>query len=64
LTEKNVSLTSFSKDVLDIRNKLKRKTFLSQQGVLVSAPEASEDLIKVTEENIVVQDRLRKVGRG
>ncbi len=64
LSENHISLTTFEKDVLDIRNKLRRKTFLSEQGVTVSAPEASENLVEVTEENIVVQDRLRKVGRG
>jgi hypothetical protein len=64
LGENHVSLTTFEKDVLDIRNKLRRKTFLSEQGVVVSAPEASENLVEVTEENIIVQDRLRKVGRG
>lgn len=64
LGEHHVSLTTFEKDILDIRGKLRRKTFLSENGVLVSAPEQSEKLVEVTEENIVVQDRLRKVGRG
>jgi hypothetical protein len=64
LNEHHVSMTTFEKDVLDIKSKLKRKTFHSENGVVVSAPEASENLVEVTEESIVVQDRLRKVGRG
>jgi hypothetical protein len=64
LEEQSVPLVSFHKDVADIKNKLRRRTFLSEQGVVVSAPEESEDLVKVSEESILVQDRLKRVGRG
>jgi len=30
----------------------------------VSAPEESEGLVQVNEESIVVQDKLKRVGRG
>jgi hypothetical protein len=68
LEERHVSLSSFHKDVVDIKSKLTRKTFLSERGVVVSAPAATEELVNelvvVTETNIVVQDKLKRVGRG
>lgn len=64
LEERHVSLTSFHKDVVDIKSKLTRSTYMSERGVVVSAPEASEELVEVTEQNIIVQDRLKRVGRG
>jgi len=64
LEERKVPLTSFHKDVIDVKNKLRRRTFLSEQGVMVSAPEESEGLVQVNEESIVVQDKLKRVGRG
>jgi len=64
LGERKISLTSFHKDLMDIQSKLRRRTFLSERGVVVSAPESDEELVTVTEENIVVQDKLKKVGRG
>lgn len=64
LEERKVPLTSFHKDVIDVKSKLRRRTFLSEQGVMVSAPEASEGLVEVNEESIVVQDKLKRVGRG
>jgi hypothetical protein len=64
LQEQHVSLTAFNKDIVDIKSKVTRSTFLSERGVVVSAPASSEELVKVTEETIVVQDRLKSVGRG
>jgi hypothetical protein len=64
LEERHVSLAVFPKDTVDIKSKLTRSTYLSEKGVMVSAPTASEELITVTDETIVVQDRLKRVGRG
>jgi hypothetical protein len=64
LQERHVSLSSFPKDIVDIKSKVTRSTFLSEKGVVVSAPAASEELVTVTEETIIVQDRLKSVGRG
>jgi hypothetical protein len=63
LEERHVSLSTFHKDVADIQTKLNRSTYLSEKGVVISAPAESEDLITVTEETIVVKDTLRSVGR-
>jgi hypothetical protein len=54
----------FHKDTVNIKSKLTRSTYLSERGISISAPAASEELIKVTDETIVVQDKLKRVGRG
>lgn len=63
LEKRHVSLTSFHKDVVDIKSKLTRSTFLSEKGVVVSAPAANEELVAVTEDSIIVNDKLKSVGR-
>jgi hypothetical protein len=62
LEEQHVSMTSFHKDIIDIKTKLTRSTYLSEKGVVISAPASSEELVTVKEESIVVQDRLKRVG--
>jgi hypothetical protein len=64
LEERHVSLNMFHKDTVNIKSKLTRSTYLSERGISISAPAASEELIKVTDETIVVQDKLKRVGRG
>jgi hypothetical protein len=64
LEEKHVPLaTTFTKDVMDIKGPLRRLTFVSREGVHVVAPEGREELVLVNEDNILVNDRLLRVGR-
>jgi hypothetical protein len=64
LEERHVPLRTFVKDVQDVRAALRRLTFISQEGVRVSVPEGQDRLVVVDEERIVVNDRLRSVGRS
>jgi hypothetical protein len=64
LQERHIPLTSFEKNVTDIKGKLNRKTYVTEKGVMVSAPEEEEELITVTNESIIVQDALMRVSRG
>jgi hypothetical protein len=64
LEERHVPLNTFVKDTDTIKSALKRLTFVSAEGVHVVAPEGKEELIRVREEDILVNDRLLRVGRG
>ena len=63
LESHNVPLRTFVKDVQDVRSALRRLTYVSQEGVRVSVPEGHDELVNVDEERIVVNDRLKSVGR-
>jgi 37-kD nucleoid-associated bacterial protein len=65
LEERHVSMASFPKDVQDIKSSLKRLTYISEAGVRVVKPEgAPEGLVNVTPEQIIVNDRLSRLGRS
>jgi 37-kD nucleoid-associated bacterial protein len=64
LEEKHVGLNTFTKDTENIKNALRRLTYVSNEGVRVVAPEGKEGLVDVGEDNILVNDRLLRVGRG
>ena len=64
LEEKNVPMANFSKDVQDIQSSLKRLTYISEAGVRVVAPEGRNELINVEENQIVVRDRLSRLGKS
>jgi hypothetical protein len=64
LEDHHVSLVPFPKDNVDIKGKLRRSTYLSEQGVVVSAPADRENLVEITDAAIVVQDKLKRVGRN
>jgi hypothetical protein len=64
LEERHVPLRTFDKDVQDVRTALRRLTYVSQGGVRVSVPEGQDELVAVDEERIVVNDRLKSVGRS
>ncbi len=55
---------AFPKDTQDIRGALRRLTYISEAGVRVVAPEGRGELVKVEEEQIVVNDRLSRIGRS
>jgi hypothetical protein len=64
LGEKHVSLASFPKGTQDIRGSLRRLTYISEAGVRVVAPEDRGELVTVGEAQIVVNDRLSRLGRS
>lgn len=64
LEERHVSMTNFSKDVQDIQSSLKRLTYISEAGVRVVAPEGRNELVDVGENQIVVRDRLSRLGKS
>jgi hypothetical protein len=64
LEERHVSMSSFPKDIQDIRNSLRSLTYISEAGVRVVAPEGKAELVRVEEAQIVVNDRLSRLGRS
>lgn len=64
LEERNVSLTTFQKDTQDIKKSIRRLTYISQEGVRIVAPEGRDELVQVNPEQIVVNDRLSRLGNG
>ena len=63
LTERNVPMAAFEKDNQDISGSLRRLTYISEAGVRVVAPEGRGELIQVNPEQIIVNDRLGRLGR-
>jgi hypothetical protein len=61
LKESNVSLTAFSKDISDITHRLRKRAFHTKNGVIVSVPAESSDLVEVTNRRITVNDLLLTV---
>jgi hypothetical protein len=59
-----VPLRTFVKDIQDIRSTLRKLTYVSQEGVRISVPEGQDRLVNVDEERIIVNDRLKSVGRS
>ncbi|MFY9853037.1 MAG: nucleoid-associated protein [Terracidiphilus sp.] len=64
LEERHVPLRTFVKDVEDVRAALRKLTYVSEEGVRISVPEGQDGLVEVDEERIVVNDRLKSVGRA
>jgi hypothetical protein len=64
LEERHVPLRTFVKDIQDIRSTLRKLTYVSQEGVRISVPEGQDRLVNVDEERIIVNDRLKSVGRS
>jgi hypothetical protein len=64
LEEKHVSVHAFEKSNEDIKNQLRRLTYVSARGVRIVAPEGADELVRAGEETITVNDRLRSVGRS
>lgn len=64
LAERHVSMANFPKDTQDIRGSLRRLTYISEAGVRVVAPEDRGELVTVDETQIVVNDRLSRLGRS
>ena len=59
--ENGLSLNSFHKDLTDITNKLRRRSFHTSKGVTVTAPADQEQLVDIKRDEIVVHDRLKSI---
>ena len=64
LEERNVPLATFQKDTQDIKSAIKRLTYISEAGVRIVAPEGRDELIQVHPEQIIVNDRLGRLGNA
>jgi hypothetical protein len=58
LEEHQVSLQSFTKDISEIKTRLRRKAYHTAHGISVTVPEEEENLVKIKAEQIVVHDNL------
>jgi len=63
LEEKHVSLKQFDKDTAHIATKLKRRQYISEKGAVVTAPVNHPEIVKVTKDQIIVADALKRVGK-
>ena len=58
LEKHNVSLQAFTKEISEIKTRLRRKSLHTARGISVTVPENEDNLVKVNAEQIVVQDQL------
>jgi hypothetical protein len=56
-----VPLTAFSKDVTDIKGKLKRRAYETTKGGFISVPEEIADIVEIHPNDILVKDSVLKV---
>jgi hypothetical protein len=61
LEERNVSLQSFTKDISEIKPRLRRKALHTAHGISITVPEDEGELVKVKAQQIVVNDHLVSV---
>lgn len=63
LEERHVSMGAFQKDTQDIRTSLRRLMYVSEAGIRITAPEDRGELVQVEAAQIVVNDRLSRLGK-
>jgi hypothetical protein len=61
LADSGVSVHSFDKDIADINGRLRRRSFHTAKGAVVTVPEDEAQLVEVERQRIVVNDELRSV---
>lgn len=61
LESKGVPLTTFDKDLADIKGHLRRWAYITPRGAVVSAPADEEGLVEVDDRRIIVNDTVAKV---
>ena len=62
LEKEKVSFQAFTKDVTEIKGRLRRKSLRTKNGIAVTVPEEQENRVEVGAERIVVVDTLESVG--
>jgi len=63
LKAEHAPLTSFIKDVSDIEGRLRRYSYRTKRGAIVSVPSENADMVDVKPEQIIVNDSLETVDR-
>jgi hypothetical protein len=63
LEERNVSLRQFGLDISEIEGKLRRKSYITPKGAVVTAPADEPDLVTVQKHRIIVNDTLSRVSK-
>jgi len=61
LEDHKVPLHAFTKDISEVRTRLRRKALHTAHGISVTVPEDEEQLVKVKADQIVVHDQLISV---
>ena len=61
LKTEGVPLTAFSKDVTDIKGRLKRRAYETSKGGFISVPEEIADIVEIHPNDILVKDSVLKV---
>jgi len=61
LVERGVALTSFKKDIEDIKSSLKRCAYQTTKGGIISVPANVADIIVIRPDDILVKDKVEKV---
>jgi 37-kD nucleoid-associated bacterial protein len=61
MEKEKISLQAFTKDVVEIKTRLRRKSLHTKSGISVTVPEEEESRVKVEKEKIVVTDSLESV---
>ena len=64
LIEHSVPMAQISKDVEDIRGRLRQQAFVTAKGARVTVPAESAGIVEVTSEKIIVNDELSRVDRS
>lgn len=59
--DSGLGMSSFHKDLTDIANRLRRRSFHTSKGVTVTAPADREDLVEIEKSQIVVHDELTSI---
>jgi len=63
LKQEGVSMTAFKKDLADIEHRLKRYSYITKKGAVVTVPSENADLIDVKIDRIVVNDPVVTVNK-
>jgi len=63
LKANNSPLTAFTKDLSDIQGRLRRSSYHTQHGAIVSVPSEHAEMVDVQREQIIVNDSLLTVDR-
>lgn len=61
LHKEKISLQAFTKDVVEIKTRLRRKSLHTKSGISVTVPEEEEGRVQVDPDKIVVTDSLESV---
>jgi len=61
LSDHKMELNTFELDIADIKAKLRRRTYYTEKGATVSAPEEEAELIQVRQKSLLVNDVVVKV---